>query len=328
MSLKSKMYSAACSPIRFAGNLIDSPAVILIYHRVTSLKKDPQLLAVKPDNFYQQIEWLKNNYNLISLEELGNHLKNGAIPKKSVVITFDDGYADNYLEALPVLESLSAHATFFVTTDSIGSEREYWWDDLERIFLNDTIPPISLSLNISGKTFQFDTSTSAARLKTYNKLHPILKFQKPVERDELVKMILDWSSLGYKGRETHRSMTVKEVSKLSKSEYATIGAHTQSHSPLSIFSKVEQRNEIIKSKMQLEDWTNTQIKHFSYPFGCKTDYDKKSMAICEEEGFETACSNFYGQVHSWSNRYELPRCLVRDWNFEFFKNQNNKFFKY
>lgn len=331
MSLKGKIYeiyTAACSPIRFAGNLIDSPAIILIYHRVAFLENDPQLLAVKPDNFYRQVEWLKNKYNIITLEELGNHLKNGSIQKRSVVITFDDGYADNYLGALPVLEALSAHATFFITTNSIGSEREFWWDDLERVFLNDVILPPSLLLEISGKTYQFDTSTPASKLKTYNKLHPILKFRKSVDRDDLIRMILDWSGLSYKGRETHRPMTIKEVSNLSKSEYTTIGAHTQSHTPLSILSKDEQQHEIIRSKMQLEEWTNTQIKHFSYPFGSIIDYDKNSVAICEEENFCTACSNFYSQVHSWSNRYELPRCLIRDWDFEFFKNQINKFFRY
>lgn len=331
MSLKGKIYEtykAACSPIRFACNLIDSPAIILIYHRVAFLENDPQLLAVKPDNFYKQVEWLKNKYNIITLEELGNHLKNGSIPKKSVVITFDDGYADNCLEALPVLEALSAHATFFITTDSIGSEREFWWDDLERIFMNDVILPVSLSLDISGKTYKFDTSNPASKLKTYKKLHPILKFQKSVDRDDLIRKILDWGGLSYKGRKAYRPMNIKEISRLSRSEYATIGAHTQSHPPLSILSKDEQKNEIIQSRMQLEDWTNTQIKHFSYPFGSIIDYNKNSVAICKEEGFSTACSNFYSQVHSWSNRYELPRCLIRDWDFEFFKNQINKFFLY
>ncbi|KKG07377.1 polysaccharide deacetylase family protein [Methanosarcina sp. 2.H.A.1B.4] len=328
MTLKSKIYSATLSPIRFTCNLINTPAIILIYHRVTTLENDPQLLAINPDNFYKQIEWLKKNYNIISIEELSDRLKDKKLPERSIVITFDDGYADNYLEALPILETLEAPATFFVTTGIIDTDKEFWWDDLERVFLSRIDLPPSLSLNVSGNICRFDVSNQKNKLNTYNELHPILKFQNPSNRDLLVKSILDWSGLNYKGRKTHRTMTQKEVIKLSKSEYATIGAHTKSHSPLSILSKEEQRKDIISSKEQLENWTNNQIKYFSYPFGCKNDYNKNSIDICKELNFDLVCSNYYGQVHSYSNIYELPRCLIRDWDLNLFKSQINKYFRY
>src|SRR5437762_2090069 len=81
----------------------------LLYHRITKLKNDPQLLSVSPENFYEQIKFLKTKFYVLEIEEF-LHIKNSRkenFPKNSFVITFDDGYADNYLEALPILESLN-----------------------------------------------------------------------------------------------------------------------------------------------------------------------------------------------------------------------------
>src|SRR5689334_4536799 len=80
-------------------NLVDSPVVILLYHRVTTLPADPQLLAVSPDNFRAHLKFLKENFPVVRFEDDWSEVK-----KPAVAITFDDGYADNALEALPILE--------------------------------------------------------------------------------------------------------------------------------------------------------------------------------------------------------------------------------
>lgn len=125
-------------------NLIDTPAVILLYHRVTDLSQDPQQLAVSPENFAAHLDILRKKYFLISIDEFVEIVTKGKkMPAKTVVITFDDGYADNLHEAIPILESKKAQAIFYITTSQIGTQRELWWDDLERIFLTgDTLPPL------------------------------------------------------------------------------------------------------------------------------------------------------------------------------------------
>ena len=52
---------------------------------------------------------------------------------------------------------------------------------------------------------------------------------------------------------------------------------------------------------------------FSYPFGTKKDFDRASRQLCREAGFEKAAANFPGQAHTWTDRFQLPRQLVRDW---------------
>ena len=113
-------------------NLIDSPVIILIYHRVTDLPADPEMLAVSPDNFRLHMKFLKQQFGIVRFEEEWTNVQ-----KPAVAITFDDGYADNVLEALPILEEIGVPATFFVSTGRIGSGREFWWDRLEGILLQD-----------------------------------------------------------------------------------------------------------------------------------------------------------------------------------------------
>ena len=82
-------------------NLIDQPVIILLYHRVTDLTSDPEMLAVSPNNFRSHIKFLKHHFRIARFDEDWSNLK-----EKAVVITFDDGYADNALEALPILEEV------------------------------------------------------------------------------------------------------------------------------------------------------------------------------------------------------------------------------
>jgi len=121
---------------RWAENKVAYSAVILIYHRVINIETDRQLLAVKKENFIRQIKWLKQNYNIISLQELAAFIsKSKSLPQRSIVITFDDGYFDNFSEAMPILEAMNVFATFFISTNNINSTCEFWWDSLEKVFL-------------------------------------------------------------------------------------------------------------------------------------------------------------------------------------------------
>jgi peptidoglycan/xylan/chitin deacetylase (PgdA/CDA1 family) len=94
---------------------------ILMYHRIDNTPKYDQLI-VSPINFAKQMEFLAKNYRVISLEQAVTELKNVNNKTAGVVITFDDGYLDNFIEALPILRKYNLPATIFVT--SLFSEQK------------------------------------------------------------------------------------------------------------------------------------------------------------------------------------------------------------
>lgn len=95
---------------------------ILMYHSVDNRS---EFFAVNPEEFQWQMGYLKKEqYNVIPLSELVSLFKtNNKIPKKTVVITFDDGYADNFKQAFPVLKKYGFTATIFLTTGLIGNKQ-------------------------------------------------------------------------------------------------------------------------------------------------------------------------------------------------------------
>lgn len=99
---------------------------ILMYHKIRDLSKDnPKFLTwVSPTQFKNQMEWLyQNKYTTISFDTL---IEDMEIPSKSIIITFDDGFKDNYTNAFPILKKYGFTATIFLTTDYIGRTNE--WD--------------------------------------------------------------------------------------------------------------------------------------------------------------------------------------------------------
>jgi peptidoglycan/xylan/chitin deacetylase (PgdA/CDA1 family) len=294
-------------------NCIDPPVVILIYHRVTTLPSDPQLLAVTPDNFRAQLRYLKQSYPVVRFEDDWS-----VLTEPAVAITFDDGYADNALEALPILEEVGAPATFFVSTGNIGTRREFWWDELERIILGGWTFPETFALkdNRFGQTWP--TAALYERQALYQEILPLVKELDSANREKWLMQLRQWAQAGEEGREGYRAMTVDELRRLAGSSRVTIGAHTVTHTPLSSLSSAAQQEEIRASKRQLESWLGQGIRVFSYPFGDHNDYTRASRKLCAEAHFVKAAANFPGQAHNWTDPFQLPRQLVRNWPVELF----------
>src|SRR5689334_22252023 len=104
---------------------------ILLYHRVTNLETDPQLLAVTPENFAAHVEILRELTLPMRLPELVADVRAGKpLARSAVAVTFDDGYADNLDHAAPLLRDRQIPATVFVATAGLNNAAEFFWDDL------------------------------------------------------------------------------------------------------------------------------------------------------------------------------------------------------
>lgn len=287
---------------------------ILMYHRVTHSSLDPQLLTVTPERFAEHVAFLKKTGRLLTMGQFEDILqKSGSFPPRSTLITFDDGYADNYKEALPILEQAGAEAFFFISTGNIGTRKEFWWDNLERIFIVNQTPK-QLSIRVAGKTYDLPTDNPYNRAIAYRQFHKILKPLDLDTREKIIDSLLAWASLSLDGRETHRSMTKEEVKLLSESRAVHIGAHTKNHVMLSSLSREKQKTEMATAKESLENITGKTVDYFSYPFGDKNSYTKETIRICRELGFRVAFSGFNGIVTKKTNPFELPRVIARNWD--------------
>ncbi|MGE5329739.1 MAG: polysaccharide deacetylase family protein [Deltaproteobacteria bacterium] len=299
-----------------AANKISTPVIVLLYHRVTTLCSDPQLLSVCPANFRAHLKVIKDNFPVLRFDDDWSNVR-----EPSVVITFDDGYADNALEVLPILEETNIPATFFISLGYIGKSEEFWWDELERIILLQDI--LADNFKFKDKTWELKNEKEINRF--YTDMHLLIKKMEAPRREELIKYLRGWANISEEGRESHKPVSIKQLKKLSGSSLVTIGAHSVTHSCLANQTLESQKWEIEKSKSGLEDFIGKEVKVFSYPFGGLKDYTKQTAQLVKEAGFIKAASNFSGQWHYWSDSFQIPRHIVRNWDGETFEKYLKRF---
>ena len=290
-------------------NLGAVPLVVLIYHRVIELPSDPQMLAVSPSRFREQLQALQASFDILRFEQSW-----ADIQRPTVIITFDDGYADNLEYALPILEKLDIPATFFIATGYVGGDREFWWDELERVLLCSSGGEVLNRVGVVDLDRTYDCNLVGEREALYQFLHPQLKTLSLKEREASMAELASVVTGTPEPRSSHRVLSTSELAKLAASPMATIGAHTVCHQPLSSLSIAAQREEIECSRAQLQEWTGRPVQVFSYPFGAKSDYTSETVDICRRTGFCRVAANHPAVVRSWTDPYRVPRFLVRNWS--------------
>jgi peptidoglycan/xylan/chitin deacetylase (PgdA/CDA1 family) len=290
---------------------------VLLYHRVIDLPTDPQQLAVNPAHFDAHLAMLKQRYHVLTVEEFDHHLLGRKrFPKGAVLLTFDDGYADNHHVARPLLEKHGLQALFYISSGYIGSGREYWWDELERLFLLDRELPATFSYARGGVSLSWSAdgeATSVHGQRAYDHLLAVLRTLIAEDRDNILADLREQLN-SPTARRTHLPMTGPELEAFVRSPSVVIGAHTMGHSSLGHLTEREQRVEILGSVHELGHLLSGGKRYFSYPFGTGADFNATTEKIAEEAGFAHVAANYPGFVHARSPRFKFPRFLVRDWD--------------
>src|ERR1700690_3734085 len=119
---------------RLVNNVMGRRLTVLAFHRVADhdlndIKSSLPYLFVTKDSFAQQLDFIKRHYKVINFKELKEHIAKNDLPPNSLILTFDDGYEDNYCNALPQMRNLKMPAVMFITANKIGSDdgQPYWW---------------------------------------------------------------------------------------------------------------------------------------------------------------------------------------------------------
>ena len=324
---------------RMKDRLVPGPR-ILLYHRVADLPADPQQLAVSPEHFAEHLAVLRAHATPMTLTEMVEALREDRLPRNAVAVTFDDGYADNLLQAKPLLERFEMPATVFVATGTLGTAEEFWWDELARLLLQPGPLPTYLRLALPGgaRSWDFtqaktldaatadrfaawsvaDRRTPTERHRAYRALCGLLRPLDAAARREALMTLRGWAGATAAGRPTHRPLTPPEVVKLARGGLVEIGAHTVTHAYLAALPAAEQRREIVECRDTLAALLGHPITTFSYPFGSPASFSAETCDIVREAGFTCACANIPDVVTPRSDPWQLPRSLVRNWDRETF----------
>ncbi|NIN12696.1 MAG: polysaccharide deacetylase family protein [Gemmatimonadales bacterium] len=265
-------------------------------------------MCVSPSHFAQHLAVIRERANPIRLSELVRGLEEDRIPPRAVVVTFDDGYADNLYRAKPLLEQTAVPATVFVITGRIGGE--LWWDELARIVATASAP--NLSIELPGTGFRWGSGGSAGsdpRTELLQALQRALQSLGDDARADALAQIRDSLADGTPGRVTHRCLDADELSALAGGDLIEVGAHSHTHPDLASLTGEDQRREVERSKAALEQLVDRPVQGFSYPHGSFNDASRRIVREC---GFASACGSTPDLSRRRSDLFALPRLFVSD----------------
>jgi peptidoglycan/xylan/chitin deacetylase (PgdA/CDA1 family) len=281
--------------------------IVLTYHRVLA-EKDPLFPDVTTgSDFDMQARVLCRFFRTFTLSEAFRRLSEGSLPRRSVAITFDDGYLDNLEVAFPLLERYRLPATFFVATGFLSGEN--MWNDriIEAVR---RFPGDALDLQSSGIQ-KLDTSNAANRRRAIDTLIAKLKYVEEPQRSELVDCVV--SAAG--GQHSANLMMSEKDLQVLAGAGMEIGAHTKSHPILARARDDIAREEIAGSRKFLQNLLDDDINFFAYPNGRpERDFHDKHCNMVRDAGFSGAVTTHPDRVDANTDRYRIPRMSTRDTN--------------
>jgi len=308
-------YSGFLRIYQFLSGQGGSEVIILMYHRILERPERKRLgadaLGTTPQAFEMQVAYLCNRYRVLSLDAFVEAIQSGAkLPRRCSVITFDDGYKDNYTLAYPILRRYSAPATMFLATGHVGTNNLFWTDKLDYVLKNTSASKLE-----TPELGSYDLGSTANRLRAISEMKMRLKAMPDEEKDYLVDSLVNYfgvripPELGadlFLSWDDVRTMHRNGVS---------FGAHTVTHPRLTKVSKERARSEIAESKKKIEQELNERVRSFAYPGGA---FDNNIKSMVREEGFACAVTIRRGINNLGSDLYELRRVGIEEQPFHEF----------
>lgn len=256
-------------------NYFGSRVKVFFYHRVKIPTKGELKLndiigcpfCISPEVFEGQLIEINNKYKIISLDDFFRN----SIPRNAAMLTFDDGYKDFYTNVFPILQKYKIPATIFLIADFVGSEKVFWRHELLNAIFNtrtDSFDGFRL-VNDKDKIAFFDYALSELNKVSQNeKEHYIENIKKCLGYKKIASNNLSWS----------------EVNEM-KENGVSVGSHTMTHPILTKIPLNRIKEEILNSKIKIEEKIKKSVKAFAYPYGI---YDDEIENIVKSAGYSCA----------------------------------------
>lgn len=289
---------------------------ILAYHRITPLPDpdtydfDLELISASPERFREQMQMLRQRFRPMRLSDVATMIDAGEeIPADAVVVTFDDGYDDNYHVAFPILRELGVPATFFVSTGHIDSGKPYAYDWLVHMIL---LAPADARLRVPE--LRIDIPVPAERQPRRDLATELLSRMKEMDaraQSSLIERLQwEWNIPADHAPPQCRPMTWSQLREMHAAGME-IGSHGVHHRMLSKLPLADMAFEIQYSRDTLLRELGPAVGLMSYPVGGDRAFDERVISLTREAGFAVACSYISGtNPDPAGNRYALYRLPV------------------
>ena len=323
MKTFSKRMSRYTGLLRISNGLTPHKLSIMLYHGFCESRKrgdwtsDSKFLPIS--EFEQHLKAYLKYGTPISLSDL---LSKERLPSSPIVVTIDDGYANNYDLGFPALKKYNFPATIFLTTGFIDRRLFLWTDWLEFIAANASHGDINIELNKEVISFNLGEPQGrddvVQQLKSILKTLPIKKIRSFLyELQERSKVKYDWERIP----ENMQPLTWEQIREMKKSGLISFGGHTVSHAILSKCNEEEQHFEIVESKARIEKELVEECLILAYPNGKENDFTEETIRLAKKANYGLAVTTNSGYENS--NKFDSYK--LRRWGTDLLTKEDLEF---
>lgn len=293
--------------------------LVLNYHRIgtpTDSFLDEALWSATQDDFDQQVRILQSSFDVIGLKELPEVMRDletsRRLPWKTsrfAMITFDDGYIDNFELAFPVLQANQARGVFFIATGYIDEPRLAWWDEIAWMIRTSSRGSIALPQNWLDEPLLLDGSDRRAVIDRLLQVYYRLDGSRT---EQFLNSLADAAGTGRAARDiaSGQWMSWEMIQEMNRSGME-FGAHTVTHPILSNLTVEDQEMEVGESRLRLEQQLDCPVTALSYPVGRPDSFNAATRQALSQHGFDWAFSYYGGHTSGTEvDRYDIPRVAV------------------
>ncbi len=307
--------------IHFLGKRKKEP-VIFTYHRICNEEQEPGVsyvpgMSVKPGTFEKHLMYIKRHFKVVSLQRLISLLEAGKDIANHCVLTFDDGWRDNYENAYPILKKHGLPATIFLVTDFIGSNNYPWFEQVARILCNSRSSKQNPQLvNPSNhpclQKIHFFDIISNSYSSDKERINTILQEMKKLTHSEISHVISEMSQYLNTPIASRSSVPLflswEQIIEMEKNGIS-FGSHTASHMILTTAREDYVRQQLNRSKEEIESKIGKSIATFCYPNG---NFSFKVKEAVMEAGYRSATTSKKGFISARSDPLLLRRIGIHE----------------
>jgi peptidoglycan/xylan/chitin deacetylase (PgdA/CDA1 family) len=297
--------------------------IVLMYHRVI---KQTDMAGLQPgmyvtiDSFDHQVAFLSRKFNVISMADLISGLKeHRKFSGKDLLVTFDDGWRDNYDNAFPILKKHRIPAIIYLATDFIGTGRNFWFQEISSILTRQKNQQKQIADILISILSKHHDSNTARKILNENMLELVADKDRCIERLKQLETEINYEIVAELGKlpsnnpitnlDDRQLLNWDEVLLMSN-DNVDFGSHGLSHKLLNLIDAAEITRELTESKKIIEEKLGRLVPTFTYPNG---NCNEEILKLAQAAGYD--CAFIAGKNRNErikNNKYAVERIGVHN----------------
>jgi len=261
--------------------------------------------------FLKQMIFLKKNCKIFSFSDLLDNKKKDLFSKNSYIISFDDGFKNNFKYAFKILKRLGLKATIFICPGNISKKRIFWVDHIQNLIAFTKVKKIFLNINKKKKFFLIKNDNQ--KINIIDRIKTLCKKVSNDKKNKIIRLLETQTGLYHKdkiNKELQKCLSWSELKKMQESGIFDIGYHSYEHEILSKLTSKQLKKNISKSINIIKNKIKKRVDIASYPEGRYEHFNKNVINILKSFNIKLAAMSVSGINNHRPNLFYLKRYMV------------------